>query len=77
MARRPRFSSTDDKMRAIRARCAVAPAGSARETAEGHIQAAEEAQRRGWEGECNRRLDSAAHVLARAAHCSSGPSWSR
>jgi len=77
MARRPRFSSTDDKMRAIRARCAAAPAGIARETAEGHVQAAEEAQRRGWEGECNRRLDSAAYALGPDDQCSSGPSWSR
>ena len=77
MACRPHFSSTAEKMRAIRATCAAAPAGPTRSTAEWHIQAAEEAQRRGWEGECNRRLDSAAHALGWAAQCSSGPSWSR
>ena len=77
MASRPRFANTVEKMRAIRATCAAAPAGLAKTAAERHIQAAEAAQRRGWEGECNRRLDSAAHALARAAQCSSGPSWSR
>ncbi|TKD15371.1 hypothetical protein FBT96_17270 [Rhodobacter capsulatus] len=74
MTPRPRFPSTAEKMRAIRARCAAAPAGVAKARAEGHLQAAEAAQRRGWEGECNRRLDSAAHALGPGCQCSSGPS---
>jgi hypothetical protein len=58
------FTSTADKMKTVKAAWDKAPAGSKKDTALTHYQAAEKAQTAKNDAETLKQLDSATHALA-------------
>ena len=63
MAARPPDPTTAERLEAVKAACDAAPDGARKDTALRHYRAAAKAQAARHEGECNRRLDAAAHAL--------------
>jgi hypothetical protein len=60
----PQTPTTAEKMKTVKAAWDAAPESPRKDAALRHYRAAQLARSAGRDGECNRRLDSAAHALS-------------